>query len=81
MTAAERCTTDLGHCITCSDEGIEMTVVALTQCGAQCRDPAGVDQRVEAELVEPVEVGDSLLVHAGVAIANLGPRRPTPDTP
>ncbi len=49
-----------------------MTVVALTQCGAQCRDPAGIDQRVEIELVEPVHPGDSLLVHAGVAIANLG---------
>jgi hydrogenase maturation factor len=72
MTAAPHCTTDDGHCITCSDEGIEMTVVALTQCGPQCRDPEGIDQRVEAELVEPVEVGDTLLVHAGVAIANLG---------
>jgi hydrogenase maturation factor len=72
MTAAQRCPADDAHCITCSDVGIEMTVVALTQCGAQCRDPAGVDQRVEAELVAPVEVGDTLLVHAGVAIANLG---------
>jgi hydrogenase maturation factor len=72
VTAAPRRTTDDAHCITCSDEGIEMTVVALTQCGAQCRDPAGIDQRVEIELVEPVELGDSLLVHAGVAIANLG---------
>jgi hydrogenase maturation factor len=72
VTAAPRCAADDVHCITCSDEGIEMTVVALTQCGAQCRDPAGIDQRVETELVEPVEIGDSLLVHAGVAIANLG---------
>jgi hydrogenase maturation factor len=50
-----------------------MTVVELTQCGAQCRDPDGIDQRVEIELVEPVKVGDLLIVHAGVAIANLGP--------
>jgi hydrogenase maturation factor len=62
------------HCITCSDEGIEMTVVEMTQCGAQCRDPAGIDQRVEVELVEPVAIGEVLLVHAGVAIANLGAR-------
>jgi hydrogenase expression/formation protein HypC len=60
------------HCVTCSDEGIEMTVVELTQCGAQCRDRDGADQRIEIELVEPVMVGDVLLVHAGVAIANLG---------
>jgi hydrogenase maturation factor len=71
VIAAQRCTAD-AHCITCSDEGIEMRVIALTQCGAQCRDPTGIDQRVEIELVEPVEIGDSLLVHAGVAIANLG---------
>ena len=66
------------HCTTCSDEGIEMLVVELTQCGAQCRDPEGVDQRVEIELVEPVEIGDRLLVHAGVAIANLGSARSRP---
>jgi hydrogenase maturation factor len=72
VTTTDRCATDDVHCITCSDEGIEMTVVEMTQCGAQCRDPAGIDQRVEIELVEPVEIGDTLLVHAGVAIANLG---------
>jgi hydrogenase maturation factor len=68
------CVTADPHCITCSDEGIEMTVVAMTQCGAQCRDPEGIDQRVEVELVEPVSIGEVLLVHAGVAIANLGAR-------
>ena len=67
----ERCAAGDEHCITCSDEGIEMTVVETTQCGAQCRDPEGVDHRVEIELVEPVEIGDLLLVHAGVAIARL----------
>jgi hydrogenase maturation factor len=75
VTIAQRCATDEVHCITCSDEGIEMAVVALTQSGAQCQDPTGNDQRVEIELVEPVEVGDTLLVHAGVAIANLGTAR------
>ncbi len=80
MTAAERCATDNAHCITCSDEGIEMTVVALTQCGAQCRDPTGIDQRVEIELVDPVEIGDRLLVHAGVAIANVSPPPPPHQT-
>ena len=61
-----------GHCVTCSDEGIAMTVVALTRGGARCRDDSGVDQRVEIELVAPVASGDRVLVHAGVAIANLG---------
>jgi hydrogenase maturation factor len=72
MTTTQRCAPADVHCITCSDEGIEMTVVELTQCGAQCRDPAGIDQRVEIDLVEPVAIGEVLLVHAGVAIANLG---------
>ena len=80
MTTTQRYTTDDLHCITCSDEGIEMTVVELTQCGAQCRDPNGIDQRVEIELVEPVETGDVLLVHAGVAIANVS-RPPAPNQP
>ena len=60
---------------TSSGDAIEMTVVELTQCGAQCRDPDGIDQRVETELVEPVEIGDLLLVRAGVAIANRGAQR------
>jgi hydrogenase maturation factor len=70
------CVAEDAHCVTCSDEGIEMTVVAMTQCGAQCRDPEGIDQRVEVELVEPVAIGEVLLVHAGVAIANLGASPP-----
>ena len=70
--SGERCAAQDPHCITCSDEGIEMTVVEMTQCGAQCRDPDGIDQRVEIDLVEPVAIGEVLLVHAGVAIANLG---------
>ena len=53
-----------------SGDAVQMTVVALTQCGALCRDAAGIDQRVEIELVEPVDVGDLLLVRGGVAIVN-----------
>ena len=66
------------HCVTCSDEGIDMTVVALTQCGAQCRDRSGVDHRVEIDLVEPVALGDPQLVHAGGAHAQPAP---TPQPP
>lgn len=66
---------DRPHCITCADEGIEMEVVSVTvggtQSGAQCRDRCGSEQRVAIDLVEPVEIGDLLLVHAGVAISKL----------
>jgi hydrogenase maturation factor len=80
VTSAERGTTDEAHCITCSDEGIEMTVVETTERGAQCRDPEGIDQHVETEFVEPVGIGDTLLVHAGLAIA-IVPRPPGANQP
>jgi hydrogenase maturation factor len=35
---------------------------------ALCADPGGVRSSVETALVEPVEPGESLLVHAGTAI-------------
>jgi hypothetical protein len=75
---AERSVAGDPHCVTCSDEGVAMTVVGITQCDAQCRDPEGIDQRVEIELVEPVRIGELLLVHAGVAIAKLGSDRRPP---
>jgi hypothetical protein len=61
---------DAGPSASRPDDAVQMTVVALTQCGALCRDAAGIDQRVEIELVEPVGVGELLLVRAGVAVAN-----------
>ena len=39
---------------------------------ALCEDGAGSHRTVEIGLVEPVEAGDSVLVHADVALANLG---------
>ena len=65
---------DADHCITCGDDGIPMVVVALDpERGlALCADG---DERstVETALVEPVALGDRLLVHAGTAIAKLEP--------
>lgn len=57
-------------CITCGDEAIEMTVLALdAERGlALCTDPAGARSSVETALVEPVAPGERLLVHAGTAI-------------
>jgi hydrogenase maturation factor len=57
------------HCITCSDEGVSMRVVSLSEEGAVCVDEDGSTQeRIAVELVEPVAPGDRILVHAGVAI-------------
>ncbi len=63
------------HCITCSDEGEPMTVVKLDADRglALCAAQDGQRSTVETALVEPVRTGDRLLVHAGTAIARLGP--------
>ncbi len=58
------------HCITCSDEGVEMSVVAVDEERrmALCIDDAGARHSVEIELVAPVRFGDTVLVHAAVAL-------------
>jgi hydrogenase maturation factor len=60
-----------GHCITCSDEGVEMTVVRARGESAVCRDPDGEPADVDVALVDAVGPGDVVLVHAGVALARL----------
>ena len=67
------CATEHG-CITCADEGVEVTVVAAAADGlAECADGNGVAGEVDVALVGDVAPGDALLVHAGVAIARLDP--------
>ena len=58
---------DADHCITCSDEGLEMRVLEARDDGIALCD--GGD--VMTELVGPVRAGDRVLVHAGVAIARV----------
>jgi hydrogenase assembly chaperone HypC/HupF len=60
-----------GHCITCSDEGIPMRVLALDTDLALCQDEQRATHDVAVDLVAPVQVGDRLLVHAGFAIRQL----------
>ena len=62
------------HCITCSDEGIAMEVERIDDVRglALCAAEDGSKSTVEIALVEPVEPGDRLLVHAGVALVGLG---------
>jgi hydrogenase maturation factor len=59
-------------CITCGDTAVEMRVVAVDADRglALCEDAEGARSSVETALVEPVTVGDVLLVHAGTAIAH-----------
>ena len=66
---------DPAHCITCSDEGVEMRVVAVDEARglALCAAPDGARESVEIALVDAVAAGDALLVHAGTALARLDP--------
>jgi hydrogenase maturation factor len=63
------------RCITCSDEGVPMRVVRLDADRglALCASAEGERMTVETALVEPVALGDELLVHAAVGRARRGP--------
>ena len=60
------------HCITCSDEGVPMRVVATVGDGlARCSTEQGASSEVMVDLVGAVSPGDTVLVHAGVALLRL----------
>jgi hydrogenase maturation factor len=63
-------------CITCSDEGKVAEVQTVLAGGNVEVVVQGLPQTVDASLVDPVNPGDLLLVHAGVAITTLGGSRP-----
>jgi hydrogenase maturation factor len=66
----QRC--DDGHCVTCSDEGIPMQVVDVADDQtARCRDDVGADSVVMTDLLGAVRPGETVLVHAGVALARV----------
>ncbi len=60
-------------CITCGDEAEPMRVLEVDAAMglARCAGAEGLASDVEIALVEPVEAGEDVLVHAGVAIARL----------
>jgi hydrogenase maturation factor len=62
-------------CVTCGDEAAPMRVVRIDARRelALCEDGEGSQSSVEIELVKPLGEGDSVLVHAGVALARLAP--------
>ncbi len=72
MSSCHRVTDEVGHCITCSDEGVPMRVVAAGDGAlAVCVDEGGSRSEVMTDLVGDVGRGDVVLVHAGVALAHL----------
>ena len=62
------------HCITCSDEAVEMSVLTVDAERelALCETGDGQRDMIEIALVQPVWPADRLLVHAGTAIARQG---------
>jgi len=57
------------HCVTCSDEATTLQVLGVGQDGlASCIDDDGRWVRVMTELVGPLDPGDVVLAHAGVAL-------------
>jgi hydrogenase maturation factor len=64
---------DPQHCVTCADEGVGMTVVAVDEDRglALCAARGGERASVEIALVGAIAPGDALLVHAGTALARL----------
>jgi len=68
---AGNCTLDHDGCVTCSDAGIPVRVISLAGHDALCEDAAGNRAGIAVELVEPVEAGEVLLTHGGVAIGKV----------
>ena len=62
--------TDCDHdvCITCGDVAVEMRVERLDGDLAVCEASDGDVRTVEVGLLDAVAVGDTLLVHADVAL-------------
>ena len=59
---------DDGHCVTCADEALPVRVLEVRP-GAVAVCEGEVE--VMTDLVGPVEEGDVLLVHAGVALTKV----------
>ncbi len=77
MSAGDLAPPDCSHegCITCGDEALPLTVrrIDAERGLALCDDEAGRAETVEIALVGEIAPGDTLLVHAGTAIAHIGP--------
>jgi hydrogenase maturation factor len=61
-----------GHCITCSDEALQATVVEIAEIGWTA--VVQIDEQtteIDISLVDDVAIGTILLVHGGVALEKL----------
>ncbi len=72
MTVPDDLHCDGEVCVTCSDEAVPVTVLALDDDGIARVDTGRGVEEVSVALVDAA-VGDVVLVHAKEAIASLGP--------
>jgi hydrogenase maturation factor len=61
-----------GECLTCGDVAVEGRVLEVRGDTAVV-EVGGRREEVGVELVAPVEQGDVLLCHAGIALRKVGP--------
>ena len=62
-----------GHCITCSDEAVAVTVISIDDSTGLAQVAVeDVVEEVDITLIDAVTIGDMVLVHGGVAISHLG---------
>ena len=73
LTLPGSCTLDHDGCVVCSDAGIPVRVVSIEGDDALCEDRVGNRAEIAVELVTPVEIGEVLLTHGGVAIGKVEP--------
>jgi hydrogenase expression/formation protein HypC len=65
------CTLDHDGCVVCSDAGIPVRVISIQEDDALCEDSVGNQAQIAVELVTPVQIGEVLLTHGGVAIGKV----------
>ena len=68
LMLAGNCVLNHDGCIVCSDAGIPVRVISIHGDDALCEDAAGAQAEIAVELVAPVQPGEILLTHGGVAI-------------
>ena len=71
MMLPSYCTLNHNGCVTCSDAGIPVRVISVEGDDALCEDAAGSRAWIAVELVMPVQPGEVLLTHGGVAIGRV----------
>lgn len=65
------CTLEHDGCVVCADAGIPVRVISVDGDDALCEDAVGKQAQIAVELVSPVQVGETLLTHGGVAIGRV----------